>query len=137
MKKRIIRNSIFETIAGQTKPGQKIASFGVSNMSKFCVDVNKLTVENGKSGIVRIKVKVDDKKNWEIKVLESPPITILFKNLLDKSGKKDFLDLPQPKQKEIIEELAKTKLPDLNTEDPQKASKTIAGSLRSFGIKIE
>ena len=35
-----------------------------------------------------------------------------------------------------VEEIAKTKLPDLNTNDVQAASNIVAGTARSMGIEI-
>jgi ribosomal protein L11 len=65
MKGKIIRNCVFQIPAGEAKPGQKIASFGIPNMSKFCLEVNKLTVDNKhkKGEIVRVKINIDEKKN--------------------------------------------------------------------------
>ncbi len=137
MKKKIIRSCVFQIPAGEAKPGQKIASFGIPNMSKFCLEVNKLAVDykHEKGKIVRIKVDIDEKKNWRVKIL-STPTTLLFKELLNEAGEKSFLNLSKQKQDEIIDKLAEVKLADLNTEDSQKARKVIAGSLRSFGIKL-
>ena len=37
---------------------------------------------------------------------------------------------------EQVREIAKLKMKDLNTDDPEQAARTIAGSARSMGIRV-
>jgi len=72
-------------------------------------------------------------------IIKSPPTSILLKraaNLAKASGSsgKETIGKVTAKQ---IEEIAKLKLPDLNTGNLKQAIKSVEGTARSMGIAIE
>jgi large subunit ribosomal protein L11 len=74
-----------------------------------------------------VKIKVFPNETYKF-VVKTPP-TIQF--IKAKISSQNILS------SQALKEIAEIKLPDLNTEDLAKAQKTIAGTARSAGIKIE
>ena len=101
-------------------------------MPLFCREFNAKTSneEIGKIVNVRIKVFEDKTFNFEVKgVPTSFLIKDLFKDKIDKDKKViSFLEL---------DKISQIKLKDLNTENLENAKKTILGSIKSAGIKVE
>ncbi len=71
-------------------------------------------------------------------VTKLPPVSAMIKKTLGitagsaKAGRETVATLTQDQ----VEEIAKTKLPDLNAEDVQAAKKIVEGTARSMGIKV-
>ena len=133
MKKRqIIRRGNIQLPCGQAKPGQKLASLGI-NMPSFCREFNDKT--RNKDGIVNVRYTIFQDKTWEINI-KTTPTANLWKEL---AGEKKVLT--QKEWEEILKKITQIKLPDLNSEDFQKAQKTIAGTwnsiAKSLGIEIK
>jgi large subunit ribosomal protein L11 len=72
-------------------------------------------------------------------ILKSPPATVLLKKAakIDKGSSKAHIDKVGKVTREQLEEIAKTKMKDLNAADMEGAIKIIAGSARSMGIMVE
>ena len=117
--------------------GPALGSKGV-NIMEFCKAFNAATqsVEPGLPIPVVITVYSDRSFTF---VTKTPPASILIKKALNlKSGS------PTPNTKKVgvikkeqLEEIAKTKWPDLNAGDMDAAIRIIAGSARSMGVDVE
>jgi len=72
-------------------------------------------------------------------VTKLPPVAAMIKKTLglDKAGGKAGREIVATLTKAQVEQIAKDKLPDLNTTDVQAAMKVVAGTARSMGIKTE
>jgi large subunit ribosomal protein L11 len=72
-------------------------------------------------------------------ILKSPPATVLLKKAakIDKGSAKAHLDKVGKVTRAQLEEIAKTKMKDLNAADLDGAVKIIAGSARSMGLTVE
>lgn len=72
-------------------------------------------------------------------VTKLPPVSAMIKRILGltkacgKAGREVAGTMTQAQ----VEEVAKEKLPDMNTTSVEAAKKTVAGTARSMGIKIE
>lgn len=72
-------------------------------------------------------------------ITKLPPVAALIKKKLNiekgsgKAGREEAGKL----SKKIVEEIAKEKLADLNTDNVEQAMKVVAGTARSMGIKVE
>ena len=105
---------------------------------EFCKAFNAQTqsVEPGLPTPVVITVYADRSFTF---ITKTPPASILIKKAVGiKSGS------PTPNTKKVgkitreqLEEIAKTKWPDLNAADMDAAVRTIAGSARAMGIESE
>jgi large subunit ribosomal protein L11 len=72
-------------------------------------------------------------------ILKTPPATVLIKKALklEKGSAKPHLDKVGKLTRAQIEEIAKTKMKDLNAASLDAAVKIIAGSARSMGVTVE
>jgi large subunit ribosomal protein L11 len=72
-------------------------------------------------------------------ILKSPPATVLLKKAakIDKGSSKAHLDKVGTVTRAQLEEIAKTKMKDLNAASMDAAVKIIAGSARSMGLTVE
>ncbi|RHZ36973.1 uL11 family ribosomal protein [endosymbiont GvMRE of Glomus versiforme] len=125
MQKKL-RKSSFQLPCGQARPGQKLASLG-KIMGRFCQEFNNETKEIESWKIVNVKIKVFSDGNFKFDV-KGRVTSDLIKRA---AGEKKTIS------QEELKKIAEMKLPYLNTDNLEKAQKTIAGTARSAGIKIE
>lgn len=141
MAKEIAAYIRLQVPAGQANPSPPIGpALGQHqvNIMEFCKAFNAATqsVEPGLPIPVVITVYSDRSFTF---ITKTPPASILIKKALNlKSGSAT----PNTKKvgvikKEQLEEIAKTKWPDLNAGDMDAAIRIIAGSARSMGVDVE
>ncbi len=72
-------------------------------------------------------------------ITKLPPVSAMIKRTLgiDKGGGKAGRESAGTLSKEQVEQIAKDKLPDLNTTNVEAAKKVVAGTARSMGIQVE
>jgi large subunit ribosomal protein L11 len=72
-------------------------------------------------------------------ILKTPPASVLIKKAakLDKGSPRPHTDKVGSITRAQVEEIAKTKMPDLTAADLEAAVRTIAGSARSMGVTVE
>ncbi len=126
--------------AGKATPappvGPALGQQGV-NIMDFCKNFNALTAKAGEGMIIPVIVTVYQDRSYTF-ITKTPPASILLKKaagLAKGSGvpNKDKVGKVTMAQ---IEEIARTKMPDLNTEDIQAAVRTVLGTARSMGIEV-
>ena len=126
--------------AGKATPappvGPALGQQGV-NIMDFCKAFNALTAKAGEGMIIPVVVTVYADRSYTF-ITKTPPASILLKKaagLAKGSGapNKDKVGKVSMSQ---VEEIARTKLPDLNTDDLQSAIRTVLGTARSMGIEV-
>ncbi|OHA64959.1 MAG: 50S ribosomal protein L11 [Candidatus Wildermuthbacteria bacterium RIFCSPHIGHO2_01_FULL_49_22b] len=125
--------------AGEATPappvGPALAPHGL-NMSEFCSRFNEATKAlKGFKIPVDITVYVD--RSYEFK-LHQPPAAQLIKKALGiekGSGEPNKIKVARIFRSQL-EEIAKQKMSDLNTDNLEAAQKTIEGTAKSLGIEI-
>lgn len=72
-------------------------------------------------------------------ITKLPPVSAMIKKMLkiDKGGGKPSREVAGKLTKEQVEQIAKDKLADLNTDSVEQAMKVVMGTARSMGIQIE
>ena len=126
--------------AAQANPappvGPALGQHGV-NIMQFCKQFNDQT--KGRDGLILpVVISVFEDKTFTF-IIKSPPSSILLKraaNLAKASGISGKETIGKVTKKQI-EEIAKLKLPDLNTNNIGQAVKSVQGTARSMGIAIE
>lgn len=139
MAKEVVAQIKLYVPAGQANPappvGPALGQHGV-NIMGFCKAFNEKT--KGREGLVLPAViTVYKDKSFDF-VIKTPPSSVLIKkaaNLAKASGTAGREKIAQITRKQV-EEIAKTKMEDLNTRDFVRAVKTIEGTARSMGVEV-
>ncbi|MCM8762309.1 MAG: 50S ribosomal protein L11 [Candidatus Omnitrophica bacterium] len=124
--------------AGQATPappvGPALGQHGV-NIMEFCKAFNADT--KGKEGTLPVILTVYEDRSFVYKI-KTPLTAELIKkavNIVKGSGVPNREKVGKITKKQI-EEIAKIKMPDLNTRDLQSAIKIVEGTARSMGVEI-
>ena len=88
--------------------------------------------------IIPVVITVYSDKTFTF-ILKTPPASVLIKKAcnLQKGSAKPHTDKVAVLSKAKLEEIAKTKMPDINANDIEAAKKIIAGTARSMGVEVE
>jgi len=141
MAKKIDSYIKLQVKAGEANPsppvGPALGQRGV-NIMEFCKAFNARTQELEKGMPIPVVITVFSDKSFTF-ITKTPPASILLKKA---AGIKSGSSKPNSNKvgtvtREQLEEIAKTKMPDLNASDLDTAVKTIAGSARSMGLNVE
>jgi len=125
--------------AGSATPappvGPALGQHGV-NIMDFCKAFNAET--KGKEGtIIPVVLTIYEDRNFSFITKTSPTAILLKKaaNIVKGSGVPNRDKVGKVTRKQV-EEIAKIKMPDLNTKDLKQSVKIVEGSARSLGIEI-
>ena len=141
MAKKIVGFIKLQIPAGKANPsppvGPALGQRGL-NIMEFCKAFNAQTqgMEPGLKLPVVITAYADKSFTF---LLKSPPATVLLKKAakIEKGSGRPHLEKVGKVTRAQLEEIAKTKIKDLNAADMDAAIKTIAGSARSMGLIVE
>ena len=133
--KKVVKVVKMELPGGNAHPGPKLASAGV-NMAKFCTDFNAKTGDR-KGQTVPVIITAYEDKSYEFVSKTSPAAELILKAAGIQKGAGSAKQIVGSITDAQLEEIAKYKLPDLNTEDVEAAKKVIAGTCRQMGIAIK
>ena len=139
MAKKVTGYIKLQIPAGQATPappvGPALGQHGV-NIMEFCKTFNART--QGQQGlIIPVVVTVFSDRSFTF-ITKTPPAAIL---LLKAAGLQKGSGIPNKNKvgnvtKQQVEEIARTKMPDLNAASLEAAIKTVEGTARSMGIEI-
>ena len=141
MAKKIVGFVKLQVPAGKANPsppiGPALGQRGL-NIMAFCKEFNAKTqgVEPGLPLPVVITAYADKSFTF---VIKSPPATVLIKKAvsLTKGSARPHTDKVGKITRAQLEEIAKTKMADMNAANLDAAVRTIAGSARSMGVNVE
>lgn len=141
MAKKVDAYIKLQVPAGKANPsppiGPALGQRGV-NIMEFCKAFNAAT-QNMEQGLpLPVVITVYNDKSFTF-IMKTPPASVLLKKL---AGIKSGSSTPSKAvvatlQRAQLEEIAKQKEPDLTAADLDAAVRTIAGTARSMGIKVE
>ena len=140
MAKKVTGYIKLQIPAGQATPappvGPALGQHGV-NIMEFCKTFNART--QGQQGlIIPVVVTVFSDRSFTF-ITKTPPASIL---LLKAAGLQKGSGVPNKNKvgnvtKQQVEEIARTKMPDLNAASLEAAIKTVEGTARSMGLEIQ
>jgi large subunit ribosomal protein L11 len=141
MAKKIETYIKLQVPAGQANPsppvGPALGQHGV-NIMDFCKAFNAQTqgMENGMPVPVVITVYSDRSFTF---ITKTPPAAVLLKKAagIGKGSGTPNTNKVGKVTRAQLEEIANTKMPDLNAADIDAAVRIIAGSARSMGLEVE
>ena len=139
MAKEVIAQIKLYVPAGQANPappvGPALGQHGV-NIMGFCKSFNEKT--KGREGLILPAVITVYKDKSFTFIVKTPPSSVLIKkaaNLAKASGTAGKEKIAQITRQQV-EEIAKTKMEDLNTGELDQAIRIIEGTARSMGIEV-
>jgi len=141
MAKKIEAYIKLQVPAGDAKPsppvGPALGQHGV-NIMEFCKAFNAET-QSLESGLpIPVVITVYSDKSFTY-IKKTPPASVLLRKAagLEKGSSEPNKDKVGMVNRNQLEEIAKTKMPDLTAYDMDQAVRIIAGSARSMGIETE
>ena len=126
--------------AGQANPappvGPALGQHGV-NIMDFCKQFNAATQQQSGT-ITPVVITVYQDRSFSF-ITKTPPASVLLKKAagLEKGSGEPNRNKVGKVTKQQVEEIAKTKMPDLNAASVDSAVRMIEGTARSMGIEIE
>lgn len=126
--------------AGEATPapplGPALGQHGVAIMDFVKAYNDKTSSMKGET--VPAVITIFEDKSFEFIIKKAPVSAMIKKKLsLEKGSGTTPKEMVGTLNKTQLEEIAKDKMDDLNTEDLEAAKKIISGTARSMGIKIE
>lgn len=140
MAKKVVKVVKLQIPAGKANPappvGPALGQAGV-NIPGFCSQFNDQTKD--KMGyVLPVVISVYEDRSFTF-VVKTPPASDLLKKAagIEKGSDNSKKNIVAKITKAQAEEIAKMKMPDLNANDVEAATKIIAGTARNMGITVE
>lgn len=140
MAKKIKTKIKLQIAGGQANPappvGPALGQHGL-NIAEFCKQFNDKTKDKMGS-IIPVEITVYEDRSYDF-ILKTPPAAELIKKAagIQKGSGKPLTDKIGKITQAQLEEIAKTKMPDLNTDDLEAAKSIIVGTARQMGVEIK
>jgi large subunit ribosomal protein L11 len=126
--------------AGKATPAQPVGTAlgpqGV-NIMDFCKQFNGKTSKEPEGMIIPVLVTIYTDRTFTF-ILKTPPASELLKRaagIVKGSGEPNRTKVGKVTRRQV-EEIAKTKMPDLNTTKIESAIRTVMGTARNMGIEV-
>ena len=140
MAKKVKTQIKLQIPAGAANPappvGPALGQHGL-NIMDFCKQFNAKTSKEPDGMIIPVLVTVYSDRTFTF-ILKTPPASELLKRAAG-----IVKGSPEPNRNKVakvsrkqVEEIAKTKLPDLNTTNLQSAMRSVMGTARNMGIEV-
>ncbi len=139
MAKKVIGKIKLQLPAGKANPappvGPALGQHGV-NIMEFCKQYNAATAD--KAGqIIPVEITVYEDRSFSVEY-KTPPVSYLIRVAagVPKGSSKPSVDFVGTITEAQVEEIAKTKMKDLNAHTIESASSMVRGAARSMGVKV-
>ena len=116
--------------------GSALGPHGV-NIMDFCKQFNAKTSKEADGMIFPVIVTIYSDRTFSF-ILKTPPASVLLKKAagIVKGSPEPNRNKVAKVTKKQVEEIAKTKLPDLNTTNLESAMRSVMGTARNMGIEV-
>ncbi len=139
MAKKVVAIIKLAIAAGKANPappiGPALGQHGV-NIMMFCKEYNAKTSDQA-GLVVPVEISVYEDRSFTF-ILKTPPASVLIKKAagIEKgSGEPNSVQVGQI-TKAQLQEIAQTKMPDLNANDIEAAMNIVAGTARNMGVAV-
>ena len=140
MAQKVVGYIKLQIAAGKATPappvGPALGQHGV-NIMAFTKEFNERT-KNDIGMIIPVVITVYADRSFSF-ITKTPPAAVLIRKAagIEKGSDNPLKNKVGKLSKEKLEEIAKTKMPDINANDIEAAKKIIAGTARSMGVEVE
>ena len=140
MAKKVTAIVKLQLQAGKATPGPPVGStlgpYGI-NIPGFTKEFNAKTA-NEVGLIIPVVITIYQDRSFTF-ILKTPPAPVLIKKAcgIESASAKPHKDKVAKLTKAQVEEIAKTKMPDLNAASLEAAMSMIKGTARSMGVTVE
>jgi large subunit ribosomal protein L11 len=134
--KQVVRVAKLEFLGTKSKPGPELAGLGII-MPEFTRAFNDATKERANEP-VPVVITVYSDKSVDF-VLKTSPASFKIREAagIEKGAANSKTDIAGQITNAQLEEIAKYKMPDLNTDNLNAAKKIVAGTAKNMGVLIE
>ena len=139
MAKKVAGFVKLQVPAGKATPappiGPALGQHGV-NIMGFCKEFNERTAKDA-GLIIPVVITVYQDRSFSF-VTKTPPAAVLIKKAcgIETASGRPNRDKVAKITRAQVEEIAKTKMPDLNTATVEAAMSMVAGTARSMGVEV-
>jgi large subunit ribosomal protein L11 len=139
MAKKVMTEIKLQIPAGQATPsppvGPALGQRGV-NIMEFCKAFNAKT-QSQQGLITPVVITVYADRSFSF-ITKTPPASVLIKKAIgiEKGSQEPAKNIIGSISRSQVEEIANTKMPDLNATDLASARKIIEGTARSMGVSV-
>ena len=140
MAKKVKSIIKIQLLAGKATPappvGPSLAPHGI-NISEFCKAFNDAT-KNMQNFKIPVEIKIYEDRTFEFRLKQPASFDLLRKAAGIEKGSGEPNKTKVGKiTREQLKKIAEQKMPDLNTDDVEKAMKIIEGTAKNMGITVE
>ncbi len=139
MAKEVVKKIKLQIEAGKATPappvGTVLGPAGI-NLQEFCTKYNDATREK-MGDVLPVEISVYDDRSFDF-VIKTPPAAFLIKKAakVKKGSAKGSSEKVGSITKAQLQEIAETKLPDLNAYTVEEAMKIVEGTAKNMGIEV-
>jgi large subunit ribosomal protein L11 len=140
MAKKVLTMIKLQIPAGAANPappvGPALGQHGV-NIMEFCKSFNTRTQQDAGT-IIPVEITVYEDRSFDF-ITKTPPAAVLIREALgiEKGSGEPNREKVGRLTMNQVRQIAERKMPDLNANDIDAASKIIAGTARSMGVDVE
>jgi len=140
MAKQVMTQIKLQIPGGQANPappvGPALGQHGV-NIMEFCKSFNAKTKEN-QGTLIPVEITVYQDRSFDF-ITKTPPASVLLKQAagIDTASGEPNIDKVATVSKDAVQNIAETKMQDLNAGSLEAAMSMIEGTARSMGILVK
>jgi large subunit ribosomal protein L11 len=138
-RRRVAAVIKIELTAGQATPAPPVGTAlgpHAVNIMDFCRQYNAATQAQA-GNVIPVEITIYEDRSFSF-VLKTPPAAVLLRNAagVEKGSPEPHREKVGSVTREQLQEIAQTKMPDLNALDVEGAMKVVEGTARSMGITV-
>jgi large subunit ribosomal protein L11 len=140
MAKKVVALIKLALPAGKANPappvGPALGQHGV-NIMAFCKEYNAKTADQA-GMVIPVEISVYEDRSFTF-TLKTPPAAVLLKKAagVEKGSSEPNRQTVGSITRAQLQEIAETKMPDLNSNDIEAAMKVVEGTARNMGITVK